>query len=371
MNIVLMANDTTFIYNLRKEVVEGIIETGNRITIIGEVLAFENELRELGVDIINIKIPRRRTNILEDLNVIEKYFCYLTKLKPDLVFTNNIKPNCYGGIVCRILHIRYIPNITGLGTAVENPGKLQKLTILLYKFAAANAVCIFFQNSDNEKFFSEHEIRNKKNYVRLLPGSGVNLDRHRAKEYPKDDIINFLYVARVMKEKGINQYLAAAKVIYNRYPNTVFHICGMCDDPEYQEILRQAEQDGYIRYHGQQRDMVPFFEMAHCIVHPSYYPEGMSNVLLEAAATARPIIASNRSGCRETVDDGVTGFVVPVKDDAALITVLEKFMGMSWEQRRAMGIAGRKKMEREFDRKIVVNAYLDEIERNAKVGENE
>ena len=137
----------------------------------------------------------------------------------------------------------------------------------------------------------------------------------------------------------------------------------MCDDDAYLEILKKAEADGEVIYHGEQKNMEPFFRTAHCVVHPSYYPEGMSNVLLEAAASARPVIATDRSGCRETVDDGISGFVIPIKDEKALIEALECFMGMTWEARRDMGLAGRKKVEREFDRKIVVKMVVDEVNR--------
>ena len=204
----------------------------------------------------------------------------------------------------------------------------------------------------------------KKSRIRTLPGSGVNLTFHKLMEYPLvRDKINFLFIARVMKEKGIDLYLGAAKRIFEGHRNVMFHICGQCDDEKYISLLKEAEKSGYIKYHGQQKNMLPFFEMAHCIVHPSYYPEGMSNVLLEAAAHGRPIIATNRAGCRETVDNEKSGFVVPIKNEDALVDSLEKFIGMSWVQQREMGLAGRKKVENEFDRQLVVKAYMEEIER--------
>ena len=143
----------------------------------------------------------------------------------------------------------------------------------------------------------------------------------------------------------------------------MFHICGYCDDKRYLDLLKETEIDGYISYHGEQKNMLPFFAMANCIVHPSYYPEGMSYVLLEAAAHCRPIITTNRPGCRETVDDGKTGFIIPTKNEDALVDAIEKFLEMSWQQQCDMGLAGRKKIEREFDRQIVVDAYMEEIER--------
>lgn len=232
------------------------------------------------------------------------------------------------------------------------------------KIGVAGAECIFFQNEENKQFFETHRMIRKGTRTKLLPGSGVSLKMHKAMPYPAEDgQINFLFIARIMKEKGIDLYLGAAKRIYEKHKNVMFHICGLCDDEKYNGLLKEAEKDGYILYHGEQKNMIPFFEMAHCIVHPSYYPEGMSNVLLEAAAHCRPIITTDRSGCRETVEDGKTGFVIPIKDEDALAEALERFLAMSWEQKRNMGLAGRAKIEREFDRQIVVQLYEEEVER--------
>lgn len=363
--VVLLVNDSTYAYNLRGEVIRQLAAQGYEVVVVCALLLLQEELKALGCRLIGVETGRQGTNPVEDMKLFAQYVRTLHREKPDTVLTYNIKPNVYGGMACRLLGIRHMPNITGLGTAVEIPGKLQILTTRLYKWGIAGAECVFFQNSENERFFRERGMLNRKSRTVLLPGSGVNLQKHRAKPYPQGDEVNFLYVARVMKEKGIDQYLACARAIHERYPNAQFGICGMCDDKTYLDTLRKAEADGYIRYYGQQKDMVPHFMAAHCIVHPSYYPEGMSNVLLEAAASARPIIATDRSGCRETVDDGRTGFVVPVRDEAALIAAVDRFMQMDWQARRDMGLAGRRKMEKEFDRKIVVKMVLDEVRRKA------
>ncbi len=155
--------------------------------------------------------------------------------------------------------------------------------------------------------------------------------------------------------------MEAAKYIHDRYPQTEFHICGGCDDAEYPGVLKRAEEDGYIFYHGEQKKMGPWLEGCACLVHPSYYPEGMSNVLLEAAASGRPVITTDRSGCRETMDDGVSGFMIPTQDQAALNEAMDRFMRMRWEARRDMGLAGRRKVEREFDRQNVVDRYVREV----------
>jgi galacturonosyltransferase len=222
------------------------------------------------------------------------------------------------------------------------------------------ASCVFFQNTENEKFFNDRNMA--PGHHHLLPGSGVNTSRYAVMEYPNGETIDFLFIARVMKNKGIDQYLDAAKAIKAQYPNTVFHIVGGCDDERYIKELQELEGQGIVKYHGQQNSVLPFQKISSCTIHPTYYPEGMSNVLLESAACARPIITTNQSGCREIIDDGVNGFICKQKDSADLIRQIEKFLALTWEQRRDMGLAGRAKVEREFDRQLVVDAYMEEIE---------
>ena len=360
--ILILANDTTYTYNLRDAIIERLIGDGNEVVIASQPLLFQDELKEMGCRLIKVETNRHGTNPFSDFGLFMRFSRILFDERPDVVLTYNIKPNVYGGLACRVTGTGYIANITGLGTAVEYPGLMQKISTKLYKKGVAGASCVFFQNEENREFFEEHHMLRHGTHTRLLPGSGVNLKIHNALEYPDDsERINFLFVARVMKEKGIDLYLSAARQIYEKHKNVMFHICGKCDDEQYTELLKKAESSGYITYHGEQKNMISFFEMAHCIVHPSYYPEGMSNVLLEAAAHCRPIISTDRAGCRETVNDGKSGFIIPVKDEEALTNALEKFLKLSWQERRTMGMEGRKKIENEFDRQIVVKAYVEEI----------
>ncbi len=318
----------------------------------------------MGCRLLSIETNRHGKNPFSDFLLLLKYREILIEEAPDVVLTYNIKPNVYCGIACRTTQKHYLPNITGLGTPVEYPGLMQKITTKLYKAGVAGADCVFFQNMENKKFFEKHHMLRKGARTKLIPGSGVSLKMHKPMDYyVTGDTVHFLFIARVMKEKGIDLYLNAAKHIYKENKNVMFHICGRCDDEKYYGLLKEAEKGGYIKYHGEQENMIPFFEMAHCIVHPSYYPEGMSNVLLEAAAHCRPIITTDRPGCRETVDNGKSGFVIPIKNEIALIEAIEHFLDLSWEQRRNMGLAGRQKIEQEFDRQFVVNAYVEEIEK--------
>ena len=357
--ILVLSNDTTILYALRGEVLRAMAAQGYAVTLVCKEEKHVEALRQMGCDIVPIQMETHGKNPLQDLLLLRKFYCILKKSMADIVCTYNIKPNVYGGIACAWLGIPYLVNVCGLGTPVEYPGPLQKLTCLLYKIGVRKAACVFFQSEDNRSFFVQRRMLAGR--YRMLPGSGVNLQKYSVLPYPQGGTVDFLFVARIMKEKGIDQYLQAAQVITQKYPNTRFHVIGGCDDETYLAKLKELDAAGIIRYHGWQADMAPFQRMSACTVHPTYYPEGVSNVLLEASASGRPIITTDRSGCKEVVEDGVTGFICKQRDAGDLIKQIEKFLALPWEQRRNMGLAGRAKVEREFDRQIVVDRYLEEL----------
>ncbi len=355
--ILILANNDIGLYKFRKELIEELLKD-NQVFISLPNGEFVKELVNLGCVFIETNISRRGTNPITDLSLMFEYKKILYRVKPDVVLSYTIKPNVYGGMVCRFTKTPYIANITGLGTAVENGGVLQSITILLYKMALKNASCVFFQNRENAEFINSKGII--KGRQRIIPGSGVNLDYYEVLDYPADDTINFLFISRVMKQKGIDQYLDAAEYIRKKHTNTQFHILGFCEE-SYEEKLKTLHDDGIIQYHGMQSDVRKFQQISHCTIHPTYYPEGMSNVLLESAACGKPIITTNRSGCREIVDDGVNGYVVEQRNSQDLIEKVKKFLALTAEEKRQMGLAGRAKVEREFDRQIVIYEYKDEI----------
>lgn len=361
MKIMFIGNDTTYVYNLRDQVIQRLIKDGYEIVIVCEMRSFQQELIQMGCRLISVTIGRHGKNPFHDITLYSEIKNIVKKEDPDLVLTFNIKPNIYGGLACRRHHTRYMANITGLGTAVEYPGLLQILSLFLYRFGLKDASCLFFQNEENKSFFISRKIIEPGRHCYVLPGSGVNLQRHQPIDYPpKTNTVSFLFIARILKEKGIDLYINAAKRIKELYPECVFHICGGCDDPQYQKILEE-ENGKTVIYHNEQKDLIPFYSEAHCIVHPSYYPEGMSNVLLEAAAHCRPIITTNRAGCKEIVEDGITGYVIPIRDEEALVEAIIKFIQLDWKEKEKMGITGRKRIESRFDRKIVADCYSAEI----------
>jgi galacturonosyltransferase len=358
--VLFLVNHEVVIYNFRLELVERLLQEGYEVLISSPYGERIRELEELGCISIHTTMDRHGVSILQDLKLLLHYRRILKQYSPSFVLTYTIKPNIYGGIACRMQKVPYIANITGLGTAVEKAGFLQSLTSFLYKHALKNAQKVFFQNTENKAFFEKKRIGLGKHG--LLPGSGVNLARFQPLEYPPDETIEFVFISRIMKEKGIDQFLEMAEVIKAKYLNTKFHICGFCEEA-YEGVLHKLQEQGIVQYHGMVKDVREILRITHCTVHPSYYPEGLSNVLLESCACARPIITTDRSGCREVVDEGRNGFLVKLKDAEDLIAKVESFIALPYEKKKQMGIEGREKVEREFDREIVVDLYLKEIDK--------
>ncbi|SDB81095.1 galacturonosyltransferase [Pelagirhabdus alkalitolerans] len=356
--ILILVNHDIVIYNFRKEIVEELIQQGHNVIISSPYGERIDDLIAMGSDYVETDMRRHSTNIFGELKLIREYKRMMKSIQPDVVLTFTIKPNIYGGIAAQSQGIPYIANITGLGTAVENGGVMQRITTLLYRYAFRNVNTVFFQNEENKQFFVDRNIAIKKHHV--LPGSGVNLEHFKPLPYPDGETVEFAFISRIMKQKGIDQYLEAAKVIKKKYPNTIFHVCGFCEE-EYEGELNQLHQDGIIHYHGMIRDIREVLKSVHCTVHPTYYPEGLSNVLLESAACARPIITTDRSGCREAVEDGINGYLVKPKDTTSLIEKIEQFLCAVSSEKKSMGNSGREKVSREFDRKIVVEQYLKRI----------
>ena len=355
--VLILANSSSGLYGFRNELV---LELLKKYEVYASLPDETNnkELSEEGCKIIKTSINRRGMNPIEDLKLFRDYLSLIKQIKPDVVLTYTIKPNVYGGLACRIKKIPYICNITGLGSALENPGILQKLTKKLYKTGLKNAVTVFFQNSYNLDYFEKNKIC-RSNKV-LLPGSGVNVERFSVLPWPEDKT-RFIFISRVMKEKGIEEFFDCAKAVRNKHDDVEFHVLGYCEE-EYETILQDLNKEGIIVYHGSVLDVRPYLAQVKCIIHPSYH-EGMSNVCLEAAACGRAVITTDRPGCRETAIDGETGYIIPARNSGALIQAVERFIALSDDEKKAMGEASRKHVEEKFDRNIVVKEYLNQLER--------
>lgn len=360
MKVLVLSNFGMGLYKFRKELLQELMSHGHEVFVSLPKDEYIPLLESLGCKYIESKVDRRGTNPIADIKLLTSYLRIIRNIEPDVVLTYTIKPNVYGGIACRMTRTPYIPNITGLGTAVENEGLMQKITLSLYKVALKSAKCVFFQNEPNRQFFIDRRIIKHKSKV--IPGSGVNLEQHCYEDYPNDkENIRFLFIGRIMRAKGIDELFKAAKKIKENQKNVEFHIVGFYEEG-YSEELRELNDSGIIHYHGQQDDVHKFIKDSHATILPSYH-EGTSNVLLESASTGRPILASNVTGCKETFDDGVSGIGFEVKSDKALVCAIQQFLDLPHENKKQMGIAGRMKMEQEYDRRIVIGAYLEQIGR--------
>lgn len=347
--------------SFRKEVMRAMVEKGYEVYIsVPYDKRFDAQMIELGVKIIDTEIDRRGINPITDLKLIKCYKKMVKEIKPNVILSYTIKPNLYGGLASKWGKVPQLVNITGLGTAVENPGILQKFVIALYKCCLKNVRVMFFQNTANMEFCSENGMINGR--PELLPGSGVNLSHFTPAEMPEGNVVKFICIGRAMKQKGTGDYLDMAEVIKKEYPHTEFHVLGACDDGEFEERIKIMHAEGTIIYDGVTTDVRPYIQNVHCTVHASYYPEGMSNVLLESCASGRAIITTARPGCGEIVDDGVNGFITRPHDVEDLCNQVRKFLALSQDERADMGKAARSKVEKEFDRQIVVNKYMKEIE---------
>ena len=355
--ILVISNSAKGLYNFRQELLKELTLNSKVIVSVPDAEQVK-DIENLSCEVIKTPVDRRGINFLKDFKLLMTYMRILKEVKPDVVLTYTIKPNIYGGIACRLKKVSQLANITGLGTAVENGGLLKKILIFMYKIAMKKTKCIFFQNETNMNIFKNYKIV-KDNY-RLIPGSGVNLTRFPLEEYPKNDVTKFLFVGRIMKTKGIEEFLEAARTIKGKYNSTEFVILGSYDEDKYKEKIEEYVKKDIVKYKGFQSDVRKYMVESNCLILPSYF-EGLANVLLEAAATGRPIIASNIPGCKETIDNGENGYLVEVKSVDSLVEKIERILNLSYEEQREMGLKGRRKVEKEFDRNIVVNAYMEEI----------
>lgn len=359
MKILILANDDEGLYKFRKELVETLIKD-NDVFISLPYGKYIPKLEEMGCKFIDTKFNRKGTNPIKDLELLSFYRKMLKDIKPGVVLTYTIKPNVYGGLACQLEKIPYIVNITGLGSALENGGLLEKVGLILYKIGLKGAKRVFFQNTMNRDYMVNKKIVTIAQSD-LIPGSGVNTKEYRLLEYPNKDNTHFVFIGRMMTEKGFGLYLDAIKVLKENYPNTYYHIAGEYED-DYKKQVEELIQKDYVIYHGSVINMVDeIYKNIHCSVMPTYYAEGMSNVLLESLSCGRPIITTDRPGCKEVVEDGINGYVVKQRDRYDLIEKMEMFINLSYEDSKQMGINGRKKIEKEFDRDIVINKYIEII----------
>ena len=354
--ILIITNHSYMFWRFRKELVEELLQE-NEVIISTPFVGHEEDLAALGCKMVETSFNRRNINLFGELKLLQFYLHLLRREQPDMVITYSIKPNIYGGLVCRLLKIPYCMNVQGLGTAFQKKG-IADIVSILYRFAAGKAQTVFFENEESAAIFREKKISPAYKQT-VLPGAGINLENYSYVPYPENEATHFLYLGRFMQEKGMDELLYAAKKLYDIYGNKiVLDLVGFFED-EYKDQVNQLVAEGCAVFHGFQTDPRPYYAVTDCVVLPSHH-EGLSNVLLEAAAMGRPIITNDIAGCRETVIRNESGLLCTAKDKESLFEAMNAFMDLSREEREAMGKCGRAYMD-VFDKRKVVQLTINAI----------
>lgn len=360
MKIAILLNTAWNIYNFRLSLLKSLQADGHEIICIAPFDTYAEKLTQEEFEFFHIDIKAKSTNPIFDLKLYFELKKILKSAKPDVLLNYTIKPNLYGTIVANQLGIRVINNVSGLGTVFLRKSLGANIAKYMYKYAFRYPEHIFFQNYDDKNLFVNQKLV-KEIKTDVLPGSGVDLSKFVPNYNSQfDGTFTFLMPARLLIDKGVYEYIEAAKEIKSKYSNTRFILIGK---PDYEsgygvkrEDLKLWIKSEIIEYHGFTDTIKDFYESADCVVLPSYR-EGTSKTLLEALAMGKPIITTNTPGCRETVDDGVNGFLCNVKDSECLVKSFIKFIELTNEERLQMAIKSRKKAEEEFDEKFVINKY--------------
>lgn len=358
--VLFLSNHFITLYAFRRELIERLLQRGHRVVLSMPADEQNEYFRALGCEIIDTPMSRRGLNPVEDLKLLRRYRAIMRKVRPDVIFSYTSKPDIYGCMASNALGFRQVCNITGRGNALAYDNLLAATVRALYRASIKNCYKVFFQNADDRDYFRRYGIV-KDNWA-LIPGSGVNLRQHALTTMPDDGEIRFLYVGRIMEVKGIDELLDCAVAVRRRHPDTRFYLAGWIEQDEYRDKLARYEKDGYIEYVGFQKDIDAWIRRCHCTILPSHGGEGVPNAVLESAATGRACIVSDVSGSRDAVEEGVTGYLFEVGSSAALIEKVERFLALTKEERERMGLAGHEKAAREFDRELVISAYLREVE---------
>ena len=365
--IALLTNNDDDVYCFRKELIEALIADGYEMLISCPDGPKFELMKDIPYIYDNPEIDRRGTNPVKDFGLLMHYRKLFKKYRPAVVLTYTAKPNVYASIVAHSLGIPVINNLTGLGSVVNESGMKQAFIMWLFKLAYQKSACMMFQNATNMQVAIDQGM--VKGDYKLIPGSGVNTDRYPLLPYPvggdgkEGEPIVFNYIGRVLHDKGVDDYIEAAKSIKAKYPQTEFNMLGFIEPTEihYEEDLRILGEQGIVMYRGSQKDVKPWVARAHATIHPSTYGEGMSNVLLESASMGRFIITTNNPGCQETLEHEKTGFIYQGGNVDALVETIERFLAMPNETRQKMGEAGRERVKAQFSREFVIKAYKGKI----------
>lgn len=364
MHILMTVNAAWNIWNFRRPLVEALTADGHRITVLAPPDDSVADLEQIGCRFRPLEMSVKGLNPVEDLKLQRRLKRIFREEQPDAILSFTIKNNIFGARAARAAGVPFVPNVTGLGTAFLSGGLLQTIAERLYRRAFGKLPVVFFQNEDDRDLFLDRKLA-RADQARLLPGSGIDLLRFARVEMPSANAPPvFLMIARLLRDKGVIEFVEAAQRIKARHPKARFQLLGATDSENRTAIDTATVEgwvaEGVVEYLGTTNDVRPAIAAASCVVLPSYR-EGAPRTLIEAAAMARPLIATDVPGCRAVVDPGVSGFLCEVRNADSLAIAMEQFLALSPDARAAMGQAGRAKMEREFDQALVVAAYREAL----------
>ncbi|HVM21993.1 MAG TPA: glycosyltransferase family 4 protein [Sphingomicrobium sp.] len=370
--VALAANDGWNIVNYRAGLIRALQAAGYRIAVLAPPGPHDQAIRDLGISFFPIPLAPRGRSPVADLRTFAAYLRTLRRLRPAALLGFTAKPNIYGSLAAHWLGIPVVNNISGLGAVFASDGPLNRLVTGLYRLSLGRSAKVFFQNPDDRALFEARGVV-RRGQAGLLPGSGVDLERFAPRPRPAGDPFTFLFAARLLWDKGLGEFVEAARRLRAQGTGARFQVLGMIEPASGAAVPRAAlaqwESEGILEYLGSTDDVRGPFAAADCLVLPSYYREGTPRVLLEAAAMGIPSITTDTPGCREAVDDGVTGMLCEPRSIDALVSSMERIIAMSAAQRSQLGKAARAKMEREFREELVHRAYLEALSQHALRGD--
>lgn len=359
MHIVMTVNAAWNITNFRMPLVHFLLEQGHKVTVLAPPDGAEDKQRQMGCDFVPLVMDTKGLSPIGGWSLYRQMRRHLSDLAPDAVLSFTIKNNLFGALAARRLGIPFVPNVTGLGTAFLSSRLLQRVAEALYRYCFRGLPVVFFQNPDDLDLFLQRRLI-QPDQARILPGSGIDLSRFQPAPLPGDKEPVFLMIARLIRDKGVLEYAQAARIVKQQHPQAQFRILGPVGSENRSaippEVVAGWDPAVDLDYLGETSDVRPQIAQADCVVLPSYR-EGAPRTLIEAAAMARPLIATDVPGCRSVVQHGITGLLCAPQDGESLARSCLNFIALAPEQRHAMGLAGRAKMEREFDQSVVVEAY--------------
>ena len=363
--VVISINASWNVINFRRGLIESLRAEGWRVVALAPTDDYSPRFAALGVEHVPIAVDSLGLSPLRDLGLLLNYYRLLRRIRPDVFLGYTAKPNVYGSLAAQALGIRVINNISGLGTAFIGGGLLQRIVATLYRIALRRSEIVFFQNPEDCALFVDRGLV-RPDRTRLLPGSGIDLERFKPEHRPAsaEGDFTFLLVGRLLQQKGVREFVEAARIVRRQEPDARFQLLGFLDAPNRSAIGRDEvaawEAEGVVEYLGETDDVRPALAAADCVVLPSYR-EGLPRTLLEGAAMAKPLIATDVPGCRQVVEHGANGLLCAVGDAGSLAAAMLEMLGLGTEARSKMGAAGRTRVESDFSEARVVAAYLEAV----------